>query len=126
MRGQNRSRRPELSRRPSHRDSLHSISRTLGKSSGLITPEKRGSGPRPSGYSHSRTGNTHKIANRKAATNRSYPAVLTGCVRLIFHFRSISQKEDSFTWDSLAYNRLRSATWIQLLSQSAATWLWRQ
>src|SRR5258707_14629688 len=46
-----------------------------------MTPEKRGSGPRPSGYPHSRTENTHKIANGKAAINRGHPAVLIGCVR---------------------------------------------
>jgi hypothetical protein len=79
-RGQNRSRRPELSRRPGRRDSLHSVSRNLGKPSDLMTREKRGSGPRPSGYPHSRTENTHKIANGKAAINRGHPAVLTGCV----------------------------------------------
>src|SRR5260221_10064591 len=37
--------------------------------------------PRPSGYPHSRTENTHKIANGKAAINRGHPAVLIGCVR---------------------------------------------
>jgi hypothetical protein len=53
-----RSRRPELSRRPGRRDSSHSVSRNLGKPSDLMTREKRGSGPRPSGYPHSRTENS--------------------------------------------------------------------
>src|SRR6266849_7955323 len=72
-RGQNRSRRPERSRRRDRRDSSHSISRNLGTPSDLMTREKRESGPQPFGYPHSRAENTRKIANRKATINRRHP-----------------------------------------------------
>jgi hypothetical protein len=61
---------------------FHSVSRNLGRSSDLMTREKRGSAPRPSRYPHSRTENTRKIANRQTAINCSHPAVLTECVPL--------------------------------------------
>jgi hypothetical protein len=77
---QNRSRRPERSRRRDRRDLSHSVSRNPGTPSDLMTREKRESAPQPSGYPHARTENTRTIANRKATINRRQPAVLTGCV----------------------------------------------